>query len=89
MEEWKDISSTYHTAHELLPSREYLVRAAAYTSAGAGPWSSEFRGRTLRQTSPSRAPSILWSAAEGLLRSDVTGEGVETLIHRDSLRVSS
>ena len=32
--------------------------------------------------------SILWSANEGLLRSDVTGENVETLIYRESLRDS-
>lgn len=32
--------------------------------------------------------SILWSANEGLLRSDVTGENVETLIYKESLRDS-
>lgn len=30
--------------------------------------------------------SILWSATEGLLRSDVTGESVDTLIHKTNLK---
>ncbi|XP_054270502.1 proto-oncogene tyrosine-protein kinase ROS isoform X2 [Macrosteles quadrilineatus] len=84
--DWREINSTYYTVHDLKPKAEYVVKAAAYTSAGIGPWSSEFRGKTLRQTSEANAPSILWSAAEGLLRSDVTGERVETLIHRDTLK---
>lgn len=32
--------------------------------------------------------SILWSATEGLVRSDVTGENVQTLIHRASWKDS-
>lgn len=89
VQEWKEINSTYYTVYELKPGREYVVKVAAYTSTGPGPWSSEFRGKTLRQNHGGHTPTILWSAAEGLLRSDVTGEGVETLIHRDNLKVSS
>lgn len=83
----REVNSTYFTIHSLQPDTEYVMKAAAYTSGGVGPWSAEFRGKTLRMTSPEQAPSILWSAAEGLLMSDVIGERVNTLIHRESLKV--
>ena len=86
-EERRDINSTYYTVHDLRPNTEYVIRAAAYTSAGIGPWSTQFRGKTLRLPSPGKAPTMLWSAAEGLFMSDVTGESVQTLIHRESLKV--
>ncbi|KAK2578971.1 hypothetical protein KPH14_011171 [Odynerus spinipes] len=81
----KDIAGSSHTVQHLREKSEYLIKAAAYTTAGRGPWSAEFRGRTLRNGS--RA-SILWSANEGLLKSDVTGENLETLIYRTSLKES-
>lgn len=64
---------------------EYIVKAVAYTSVGYGTWSSEFRGITLNRSENS---IILWSAAEGLLKSDATGENVETLIHRSHMKDS-
>ncbi|XP_015109279.1 proto-oncogene tyrosine-protein kinase ROS [Diachasma alloeum] len=79
----RDIAGSSHTVKNLREKSEYTIKAAAYTKAGRGPWSSEFRGKTLRENSHS---SILWSADEGLLKSDVTGENVQTLIHRESLR---
>ncbi|XP_043279081.1 proto-oncogene tyrosine-protein kinase ROS isoform X3 [Venturia canescens] len=79
------IAGSSHTVHNLREKSEYTIKAAAYTSAGRGPWSTEFHGRTLKDGSHA---SILWSANEGLLRSDVTGENVETLIYKGSLRDS-
>ncbi|XP_076645581.1 receptor protein-tyrosine kinase sevenless isoform X2 [Halictus rubicundus] len=79
----KDIAGSSHTVHHLREKSEYSIKAAAYTSAGRGPWSTEFRGRTLRDGSHA---SILWSANEGLLRSDVTGENIDTLIYKASLK---
>ncbi|XP_006571430.2 proto-oncogene tyrosine-protein kinase ROS isoform X2 [Apis mellifera] len=79
----KDIAGSSHTVHNLREKSEYSIKAAAYTSAGRGPWSTEFRGRTLRDGSHA---SILWSANEGLLRSDVTGENIDTLIYKASLK---
>ncbi|XP_043520805.1 proto-oncogene tyrosine-protein kinase ROS isoform X2 [Frieseomelitta varia] len=79
----KDISGSSHTVHNLQEKSEYSIKAAAYTSAGRGPWSTEFRGRTLRHGSHA---SILWSANEGLLKSDVTGENIDTLIYKASLK---
>ncbi|XP_076178506.1 receptor protein-tyrosine kinase sevenless isoform X1 [Ptiloglossa arizonensis] len=79
----KDIAGSSHTVHNLREKSEYSIKAAAYTSAGRGPWSTEFRGRTLRDGSHT---SILWSANEGLLSSDVTGENIDTLIYKASLK---
>ncbi|XP_063241344.1 proto-oncogene tyrosine-protein kinase ROS isoform X2 [Bacillus rossius redtenbacheri] len=79
----KDLNTTSLTVHDLRPDTDYVVKAAAYTSSGRGPWSSEFRGRTLRGGGRSQ---IVWSAAEGLVLSDVTGESVQTLIHNSDLK---
>ncbi|XP_015585702.1 proto-oncogene tyrosine-protein kinase ROS isoform X3 [Cephus cinctus] len=84
----KGIAGASHTVHHLRERSEYSIKAAAYTSAGRGPWSTEFRGRTLSDPRDGSYASILWSANEGLLRSDVTGENVDTLIHKTSLKDS-
>lgn len=44
----RDIVGSSHTVSNLRESSQYYIRVAAYTSAGRGPWSTEFRGRTLR-----------------------------------------
>ena len=85
----RDINTTSYTIQNLKDNTEYIIKTAAYTSSGRGPWSSEFRGKTLKIPTDGKYPSILWSAAEGLLKSDVTGENVETLIHNANLKVSS
>ncbi|XP_014482097.1 PREDICTED: proto-oncogene tyrosine-protein kinase ROS isoform X2 [Dinoponera quadriceps] len=79
----RDIVGSSHTVFNLRESSQYYIRVAAYTSAGRGPWSTEFRGRTLRDGSRT---TILWSSNEGLLKSDVTGENIDTLINKASLK---
>uniref|UniRef100_A0A182SVI8 Tyrosine-protein kinase receptor n=1 Tax=Anopheles maculatus TaxID=74869 RepID=A0A182SVI8_9DIPT len=64
-------------AGKLLPNRVYTVRAAAFTAAGRGPWSREFRVRTLR---PESQHHLVWASTDGIVRSDVIGEHVSTLI---------
>ncbi|XP_018353318.1 PREDICTED: proto-oncogene tyrosine-protein kinase ROS isoform X2 [Trachymyrmex septentrionalis] len=81
----KGIAGSSHTVHNLRERSEYSIKAAAYTSAGRGPWSTEFRGQTLRNGSHA---SILWSSNEGILRSDVTGENIDTLVNKASLKES-
>lgn len=65
---------------------EYVIKTAAYTSSGTGPWSSEFKGKTLKRPLNDKYPSIIWSASEGLLTSDVIGENVQTLIHKANMK---
>uniref|UniRef100_A0A182N0T5 Tyrosine-protein kinase receptor n=1 Tax=Anopheles dirus TaxID=7168 RepID=A0A182N0T5_9DIPT len=64
----------------LQPNRAYTVRAAAFTAAGRGPWSREFRVRTLRPDTTRR--HLVWASTDGIVRSDVIGEQVATLIPR-------
>ncbi|XP_052900462.1 protein sevenless [Anopheles moucheti] len=68
-------------AGRLLPNRVYTVRAAAFTTAGRGPWSREFRVRTLR---PESQHHLVWASTDGIVRSDVIGEHVATLIPRSA-----
>ncbi|RZC34249.1 proto-oncogene tyrosine-protein kinase ROS, partial [Asbolus verrucosus] len=79
----KAINTTSYKISGLKENTEYVIKAAAYTNSGKGPWSSEFRGITL---SRSINPAIYWSAAKGLLKSDAAGENVETLIHKSHMK---
>lgn len=84
----KGINNTaYYAIDGLQDDTNYLIKAAAYTSSGNGPWSSEFRGKTLKTPENGIYPSILWSASEGLVESDVTGEEVEVLISQENMKV--
>ncbi|GJQ85805.1 sev [Trypoxylus dichotomus] len=85
---YKDINVTSYTINNLQEDTEYIIKAAAYTKSGKGPWSSEFKGRSLKRSKDSMQPTILWSAAEGLLKSDAIGENVQTLIHKSSIKDS-
>ncbi|KAJ8934365.1 hypothetical protein NQ314_013406 [Rhamnusium bicolor] len=79
----KHVNTTFFTINDLKENSEYILKVAAYTKFGKGPWSSEFRGSTLNR---SKNPIILWSAAEGLLKSNAAGENVETVIHKIRMR---
>lgn len=79
----KNINTTFCKIFGLKENTEYVIKTAAYTSSGTGPYSSQFRGSTL---SSSKKPVIYWSAGKGLLRTDAAGENVETLIHRTAMK---
>lgn len=82
---YSNISTTFYTVTNLEPDTEYLIRVAAYAN-GEGPWSTEFKGMTLRIPKDSNYPLILWSASEGLLKSDATGENVQSVLHRTMMK---
>lgn len=65
-----------------MENTQYVLQVAAYTNSGKSPFSLEFRGSTLNA---SKNPIILWSAEEGLLRSNAAGEHIETLIHQSEM----
>ncbi|XP_050100949.1 protein sevenless isoform X2 [Anopheles aquasalis] len=73
-------TTSYATAltNLLTPNRTYTVRVAAHTVAGVGPWSHEFRVRTLRAHPQPR--HLVWASAAGIVRSDVIGDHVQTLL---------
>lgn len=79
----KNINTTHFTINNLKENTEYVLKVAAYTKSGKGPWSSEFKGITLNRY---KNPIILWSAAEGLLKSNAAGENVETVIHKSRMK---
>ncbi|XP_020283790.1 proto-oncogene tyrosine-protein kinase ROS isoform X2 [Pseudomyrmex gracilis] len=81
----KGIAGSSHTVYNLKERSKYLIKVAAFTNAGRGPWSTEFRGQTLRNDSHAL---ILWSSNEGLLKSDVTGENINTLVYKARLKES-
>lgn len=80
----KEINGSSCTVHNLAGNSKYMIRSAAYTSYGRGPWSREYIGATL--LNKKEEPFILWAAAEGLLKSDPTGQSVQTMIHDDEMK---
>lgn len=58
----------------LTPSTNYVLRVAAYSSSGQGPWSSEFVVKTLNHN-----VSVLWGNAQQILISDIMGDYIETI----------
>ncbi|CAG9858272.1 unnamed protein product [Phyllotreta striolata] len=80
---YRNINTTSYTIPNLKENTEYILKVAAYTKSGRGPWSSDFRGITLNST---ESPVLLWSAAEGLLKSNAAGENLEVLIDRSTMR---
>ncbi|XP_066156235.1 proto-oncogene tyrosine-protein kinase ROS isoform X1 [Euwallacea fornicatus] len=84
-----NVTTTYKTNYpsfsfrNLVPNIEYLMKVLAYTKSGKGTWSTEFKGSTLSQT---KKTAIIWSGTEGLFKSDVAMESIETLIHKSRMR---
>lgn len=83
---YKYINTTSFIIDHLQGNVEYVMRVAAYTTLGKGPWSLEFRGKSLRNPESGKQPTILWSSKEGLFGSDITGENVKVLIKRDVIK---
>lgn len=79
----RGITGTHFQVNKLHPNTNYKFRTAAYTSAGRGPFSTEFRTRTLK--SPHDRYLIWSSDAYGLLQSDVLGEHIHTLIPKAAI----
>lgn len=76
------ITGSHYVVNKLRPSTNYMFRVAAYTSAGRGPWSAEFRTKTIK-TPHDRY--MLWSSNEGLFQSDILGENIHELIPRSKI----
>ncbi|CAG0880732.1 unnamed protein product [Darwinula stevensoni] len=77
----RPVNGTGYTMTDLRPDTFYKVKVRAYSQGGMGPWSSDFLGRTLREEFGETAPILIWSAREGLLQSDITGEHVRPILH--------
>lgn len=82
----KGINITSCTVQNIEEDTEYIIKAAAYTDLGKGPWSSEFHGKTLKLSKTGKYPTILWSSKNGLLKSDATGENIQTIVHKNMMK---
>lgn len=69
-----DVNKTEIVIDSLTPSTNYVLRVAAYSSSGQGPWSSEFVVKTLNHN-----VSVLWGNAQQILISDIMGDYIETI----------
>lgn len=78
-----EVNTTHVTVTGLQSDQLVKLRVAGVTDSGLGPWSAVFTGRTLSSSSP----TILWSANQGLLKSDPTGENLTHIFHREHLQV--
>lgn len=71
-----------YVVENLIQDTEYVIRVAAVTDSGSGPWSSEFVGKTLTHSPATLQSTLVWSGPDGLLQTDLTGDKLQTLIHR-------
>lgn len=74
-----NISGTHHPIDHLRPNTNYCFKASAYTESGTGPWSTEFRTKTLRSH---HDRYLIWSSNGGLQQSDIVGEHFHELMPR-------
>ncbi|XP_053604338.1 proto-oncogene tyrosine-protein kinase ROS isoform X2 [Plodia interpunctella] len=77
----KNISDSSYIVENIEQDTEYIIRVAAVTTSGSGPWSSEFVGKTLASSPTNLHSTLLWSGPDGLLQTDLTGDNLQTLIH--------
>ncbi|XP_050679139.1 proto-oncogene tyrosine-protein kinase ROS-like isoform X2 [Leptidea sinapis] len=82
----KHIKESSRIVENIEQDAEYVIKVAAVTQSGSGPWSSEFVGRTLQSSPTTLQSTLLWSGPDGLLQTDLTGDNLQTLIHRSSLK---
>ncbi|XP_032516846.2 proto-oncogene tyrosine-protein kinase ROS isoform X1 [Danaus plexippus] len=81
----ENINESMFIVENLKQDTEYSIQVAAVTESGSGPWSSEFVGKTLTSTPATLQSTLLLSGPDGLLQTDLTGDNLQTLIHRDHL----
>lgn len=78
----RDIKTSRIIISNLTSNTNYKFRVAAYTSAGIGPFSTEFRGRTMKSV---HDRSLVWSSHYGLIQSDILAEHIHILIPYENL----
>lgn len=81
-----NINYTSYSIANLTPDTEYIIKTAAYTNSGKGPWSSEFKGQSLKLPKDEPHPFILWSTLDGVLKSDLTGDNYKTIVLQNLMK---
>lgn len=77
-----NIKSSRIIVGNLTSNTNYKFRVAAYTTAGIGPFSTEFHGRTMKSI---HDRSLIWSSHSGLIQSDILAEHIHILISYETL----
>lgn len=80
----KTIKATSVIIDNLQVNTNYTFRVAAFTegSISKGPWCTEFRAKTLKSN---HERYLIWSTDDGLMKSDIVGENIKTLVTRSQL----
>uniref|UniRef100_T1IRG8 receptor protein-tyrosine kinase n=1 Tax=Strigamia maritima TaxID=126957 RepID=T1IRG8_STRMM len=81
-----NITSLTYTVHNLHENATYYIKVRAYSRSGKGPWSEEFRGRTLRKGDDKSFPFMLWSGRNDILKSNMIATTVEPFINRNAFQ---
>ncbi|XP_063534702.1 proto-oncogene tyrosine-protein kinase ROS [Cydia strobilella] len=82
----KNINGSMYVVEDLKQDANYTIKVAAVTQSGTGPWSSVFFGKTLASSPTTLNSTLVWSGPDGLLQTDLTGDNLQTLIHREHLK---
>ncbi|XP_045603691.1 proto-oncogene tyrosine-protein kinase ROS isoform X2 [Procambarus clarkii] len=80
----KNICDTSHQATNLRPGTFYIIKVRAYSIGGNGPWSHEFRGRTLDDTD--LAPKLIWAIDKKIIFTNLAGSESSVLISQETLK---
>lgn len=77
-----EIKGLHYNVMNLTADTRYRFRVAAYTNAGYSPYSTEFRGQTLKS---SHERYLIWASHDGLVQSDILGDKIRVLIPQQKL----
>ncbi|KAK7028897.1 hypothetical protein SK128_007908 [Halocaridina rubra] len=80
----KNISGTSYQAKNLSPGTFYIIKVQAYSLGGYGPWSREFRGRTLDNTE--NPPQLVWATDKEILLTNLAGSESSVLVSQETLQ---
>lgn len=89
-----DIRDQFCNLGQLKTNTIYLIKVRAVSTAGPGPWSKLFTGRTLAENTLEGSnfkkidytvPQMLFATEDGLIRSNLIGDNTETLLQTNSI----
>lgn len=91
-----DIKDQFCNLGQLKMNTTYLIKVRAVSSAGPGPWSNLFTGRTLSENTGDLmkdefkrvdhySPHLLFATEDGLIKSNLIGDNTETLLQTNSI----
>ncbi|XP_066980698.1 proto-oncogene tyrosine-protein kinase ROS isoform X4 [Macrobrachium rosenbergii] len=80
----KNITDTSYQAKNLRPGTFYIIKVQAYSVGGNGPWSREFRGRTLDASET--APQLVWAINREIMITNLVGSEGKVLVSQETLQ---